>query len=181
MKYADLLFLKGHFEASLEITERLLNSTSITLGDQIELMRIKGHIFRFQLKYEQAKVIYLTALQLVEKKSLNAYLGKLMTNLAEVEAFVNPYESISWFKKACDINEKSGNLIELVKAYSACAIANACIAKQNPDVAEKHIYEAISCANQAISLAKQSGYRAGEAFALVGLALANKNNNASEY
>ncbi len=187
MKYADLLFLKGKFTESLEITEELLNGSNLPLVDQIELMRIKGHIFKFQRKFEEAKIIYLTALKLAQKQNLSAYLGKLMTNMAEVEAFINPQESVSWFEKSRLINEKNGNLIELGKAYSACAVANACLIKQRAEAgcskdAEKYTYDALGFANQAISLSKQAGYRSGEAFALVGLALAHKNGgNTQEY
>lgn len=184
MKYADLLFLKGMFDQSLEITDGLLSSDSLSLIDQIELMRIKGHIFKFQQKYKQAHIIYLAALKIVQEKKLNACLGKLYTNLAEVSSFSEPEESIVWFEKARLINEKSGNLIELGKAYAASAIANANIAREKKLVggseADRFLFTALSHANQAISFAKQAGYRAGEAFGLIGLALAYKNADSAE-
>ena len=185
MKYADLLFLKGEFEQSLAITEDLLCSSTLSVVDEIELMRIKGHIFKFRLRFEEANVIYLTALKIVQQKKLDACLGKLYTNLAEASAFTDPSKSISWFELAKSINEKSGNLIELGKAYAACSIANANMVKEKAnDTAanDKYLYDALAYANQAISFAKQAGYRSGEAFGLVGLALAyKKGNNANEY
>lgn len=174
MKYADLLFLKGDFDESLKIIEDLLKSSDLSLVDQIELMRIKGHIFRFQGCYAEARVIYATALKLVQKKKLDAYLGKMLTNMAEVTSFLAPDESLSYFEQAKQVNERTGNLIELSKAFSAAAIAYARMGAENSTNVDQNVYCALAHANQAISLAKQSGYRSGEAFALVGMALAYK-------
>lgn len=185
MKYADLLFLKGEFDRALVITEDLLGSPSLTIVDQIELMRIKGHIFKFRQKFEEAYTIYFTALKIVREKHLDACLGKLYTNLAEASAFIRPLEALDWFEEARLIHEKSGNLIELGKTYAACAIANANLGRekmQDKTAADKYLYDALSLANQAISFAKQAGYRSGEAFGLVGLALAYKyGENEKEY
>jgi hypothetical protein len=57
MKYADLLFLKGEFNLSLNEVEKLLAREDTPLIDQIELLRIKGHIYRFNKQYAQAKII----------------------------------------------------------------------------------------------------------------------------
>lgn len=184
MKYADLLFLKGRFDESLEITEKLLNDGALPLVDRIELMRIKGHIFRFQKRFGEARILYTTALKLIQQKKLDAYLGKLYTNLAEVNAFTDPDEAIEWFEKARLLNEKSGNLIELGKAYAACSVAYANLARRQGEsggeASDKFIGEALACADLAASCAGQAGYRSGEAFALVGRALAHLYGNHPE-
>ena len=68
-------------------------------------------------------------------------------------------------------------------AVPAIANANMVKEKANDTAAnDKYLYDALAYANQAISFAKQAGYRSGEAFGLVGLALAyKKGNNANEY
>lgn len=182
MKYADLLFLKGKFDESMSITENMLERTDLPLIDQIELMRIKGHIFRFQGHFSEARIIYTAALKLVQQKKLDAYVGKMLTNMAEANAFIAPSEALMYFEQAKQINEKNGNLIELSKAYSAAAVAYARMATEDNNNIDQCVYCALTHANQAISLAKQSGYRSGEAFALVGMALAHKHaQNQQEY
>lgn len=182
MKYADLLFLKGEFNESMRITEDLLEKTNLPLIDQIELMRIKGHIFRFQGHFSEALLIYTTALKLVQQQKLDAYIGKMLTNMTEANAFIAPSEALVYFEQAKQVNEKNGNLIELSKAYSAASVAYACMATSDNANVEQCVYSALTHANQAISLAKQSGYRSGEAFALVGIALAHKHaQNYQEY
>ena len=57
MKYADILFLKGRFKESLELVQKLLTDHKLGIGDQIELLRIKGHIYRFQQEYKSAEII----------------------------------------------------------------------------------------------------------------------------
>lgn len=175
MKYADLLFLKGEFDLSFSIAEDLLNE-EINTFDKIELMRIQGHIFRFKQKYRESIVIYSTAFKLAKQKNLSAFIGKLQTNMAEGNAFIEPKEAIAWGEKAIKTNSSAENPIETGKAYAAVSIAYAILARnldeKNPTEAEEYFTKSLKSAEQALVFARKAGYRSGEAFALVGQALA---------
>jgi tetratricopeptide (TPR) repeat protein len=160
MKYADLLFLKGNFDESLEIVEDLLNEPGISNADIIELMRIKGHIYRFRQQFAEADIIYLEALKIAEEYGMLSYEGKLYTNLAENRCETSPSSSIEWFGKSKNINERSDNLIELGKAYAAVSVAY---------TNKADFGKAVECGEKAVALAESSGYRSGKVFALIAL------------
>lgn len=160
MKYADLLYLKGRFDDSLEIVESLLQSERIPLGDQIELFRIKAHIYRFKMQYDEARIIYLSALQIAEKNALEAYMGKLYTNMTEVSCMDDPEEALIWFEKAKEVNQAGDNDIELGKALAAVSVAHTLLG---------HADQGTALARQSISLAEKTGYQSGRAFGLAAL------------
>lgn len=66
MKYADILFLIGRFKESLELVQKLEINHKLGIGDQIELLRIKGHIYRFQQECKSAEIIYRSALEMAQ-------------------------------------------------------------------------------------------------------------------
>lgn len=157
MKYADLLFLKGRFDESLALVESLLAEKGLSAGDKIELLRIKGHIYRFRQGYEQAAIIYQAALQLAEEQDLRASRGKLYTNMAEALCVTDPGQALVWYERAREENYAAGNDIELGKAYAAASAART--ASGEPE-------EGIMLARQAIATAEKTGYRSGQAFGL---------------
>lgn len=171
MKYADILFLKGHFSESLELVQKLLSENTPGEGDQIELLRIKGHIYRFQQNYKEAELIYRSALSLAEKHGLRAYCGKLYTNMAEALCVIEPERALEWFDKAREENDSTGNDIELGKALAA---ASAAYTKQGK-------YEdGIMYAKQSIAVAERTGYLSGQAFGLTVLFYALKETEKTE-
>lgn len=160
MKYADLLFLKGQFDDSLAIVENLLQGADTSTEDQIELFRIKGHIYRFRRQYPQARIIYSSALQMAQEHDLRAFRGKLFTNMTEVSCVENPEEALAWFEKAREENETCDNGIELGKAFAAASAAYTALGDTDQGVA---------MARQAIAAAEKSGYQSGRAFGLAAL------------
>ncbi|MCH5191296.1 MAG: hypothetical protein J1F23_03940 [Oscillospiraceae bacterium] len=160
MKYSDLLFLKGEFEEALSIVEQLLCSDKLTLYDQIELFRIKGHIYRFQKQYSEAQIIYRSALHIAEEHELRAYMGKLFTNMTEATCIVDPGQALEWFNKAKQQNEDSNNDIELGKALAAASAAYTTLGDTR---------QGITLAKQAILIVEKTGYQSGRAFGLAAL------------
>lgn len=165
IKYTDLLFLKGHFQESMEWTERLLGDSGTNLPDVIELLRIKGHIFRFQKKYREAELIYDSALNLVLNHGLRALEGKLYTNLAEATCMTDPEKAMAWYEKAIDKNIAMNNEIEVGKAYVAASVAM---------TTAGGFQEAERMARTALVTAEMTGYQSGKVFALLAQAYAQK-------
>lgn len=165
MKYADILFLKGQFDESLKIVESMLDKSDTPLVDQIELLRIKGHIFRFQKQYVAAELIYRSILKLLQEEGLRAYEGKLYTNMTEALCMTNPDEALEWFEKSVQENSRMGNDIELGKAQAAASAA----------MTNKHEFdEAVHMGKQAVITAEKTGYKSGRAFGLAALCYAYK-------
>lgn len=165
IKYADLLFLKGQFRESLALTESMLASPDTHLFDIIELLRIKGHIFRFQKMYKEAALIYDSALKLVLNHDLRALEGKLYTNLAEANCMVNPAAALEWYGKALEMNVRMNNEIETGKAQTAASVAM---------TASGNWAQGELLAKTAIVTAEATGYQSGKVFALLALAYARK-------
>jgi len=165
IKYVDLLFLKGNFKESLALANEMLEDSHLPLEDKIEFLRIKGHIHRFEKNYDDANLIYHTALEYVMNYNLRSHEGKLYTNLAEANCLQNPQEALNWYDKALNINITMGNIIEEGKAHAAASVA---YTKLNE-------YEkAIELAHKSMALAESSGYKAGVVFALAALAFAQQ-------
>ena len=167
MKYADLLFLKGRFDESLALVDELLKGSGIGIGDQIELLRIKGHIYRFQERYAEAELIYRAALKLAEDNDLRSFTGKLFTNMTEVLCVRDPEQALVWFDKAQRANSAVENTIELGKALAAASAAYTTLGDY---------VNGARFGQQAVSTAEASGYRSGKAFALVVLCYAYKQS-----
>jgi len=170
IKYADLLFLKGHFDESLAMTEQLLAAPDTPLPDMIELLRIKGHIFRFRRHYREAALIYSSALELVQENKLLALEGKLYTNLAESNCLMDPEAALSWYDKAMEKNISMNNEIECGKAQTAASVAM---------TASGQSAQGERLARTAIVTAEMTGYRSGKLFALLALAYAQRQNGDS--
>ncbi|MGN0650487.1 MAG: hypothetical protein ACI4KM_08635 [Oscillospiraceae bacterium] len=171
MKYADILFLKGRFDESLERVQKLEAENALNPGDRIELLRIKGHIYRFQKEYKSAELIYRCALKLAEDHGLRAYCGKLYTNMAEALCVVSPEEALEWFNKAREENLSTENDIELGKALAAASAAYTTLGSLD---------EGVMFAKQAVSTAEKTGYLSGQAFGLAVLYYALKQSDRIE-
>ena len=166
MKYADLLFLKGRFDESLALVGQLLDENGVSPGDQIELLRIKGHIYRFRQQYAEAELIYRSALRLAEDNDMRSFTGKLYTNMAEVLCVRDPMQALDWYAKAEQVNSAVENYIELGKAMAAASAAYTKLGDYENGV----LY-----GNRAVSTAEKTGYLSGKAFGLVVLCYAYKS------
>lgn len=160
MKYADLLFLKGKFDESLTIVEDLLERPDTVLVDKVELIRIKGHIYRFQKKFKEGAIIYQSALDLIRNHALHAYEGKLYNNMVEVYSTMEPQTALQWYEKSVTENSRTNNDIELGKTQAAASAAYTSLG----DYAT-----GIQLAKQAILTTDKTGYKSGRAFALAAL------------
>lgn len=157
LKYADLLFLKGDFAESLARTEQMLQSAELSVDDRLELIRLKGHNYRFRRQPAEAQAVYMSALKLIEENNMRIHLGKLYTNMTETLCTVNPLQAIEWYKKSVEENGATENAIELGKTYAAGAVAYAKAGDADTG---------LELAQRALDTATESGYNSGRAFAL---------------
>jgi tetratricopeptide (TPR) repeat protein len=167
MKYADLLFLRGEFDESLALVENLQKEDGVLLVDRIELLRIEGHIYRFLNQFEQAELIYRSAVKLMADNGLAAYEGKLCNNMVEALCRTEPQEAMEWFEKSKDINEQTENEIELGKSYAAASIAQTKLGDTD---------QAIHFSQESIRISELTGYKSGRAFGLLAMCLAYKES-----
>lgn len=161
LKHADLLYLKGQFDESLTRIDNLLNQ-QLSLIDQVEALRIKGHIYRFKQQYSKARLIYTSAMELVSDSKMTASVGKLLTNYIEVNCFDQPENALKYYVQAIETNHD--NDIELCKCYAAAAIAYA-----NND----EFGQALDNARLSLDKALLSGYQSGEVFAFAAYSCVN--------
>lgn len=171
MKYADVLFLKGKFDESLNIIEGLLSEPNISSVDLIELLRIKGHIHRFNKKYKEAEFVYNEALKISNDNKMLSYNGKLYTNMAETLCVPDSAVALEWFEQARQVNETLESGIELGKAYAAASVSYTNLEQYT---------QAIKFANKALEYAEQTKYKAGQLFALVALYYVYYKNSDTE-
>ncbi len=160
LKYADLLFVQGGFEESLVLVNEMLEKESNSLAHTIELLRIKGHIYRFQEMYDKGALIYERGIELMRDYELHSYAGKLYTNMAEVLCMTKPEEALKWYEKSKESNEATGNKIELGKAEAAASKAYTTMGLYE---------EGESMAHKAYETQGYTGYRSGQAYAMVAL------------
>ena len=154
--HADMLIMDG----ALKEGSRLLLEASDEIGpllplDWAELVRHRGHAFRFSLLLDSAEQRYVEALHVVT--NARAIVGKLQTNLVETLCWADPQRALDAALLSTLYNEGLGNEIELAKCNAAKAIALAGLGE-------------FAAARDAVETATQQsrrvGYPAGEAFAL---------------
>lgn len=164
----DLLFLKGRFRTSLDMTKYLANNNQLSYLDMIELLRIRGHIYRFNYMFEMALDIYLSSRELLKYEKSLSHEGKIYTNLAESYCYIDPTKALEYAKKSIEINSKIDANIEIGKAYAAAGISCALL----------HRFEdALNYAQKGISIQEETGYRSGVLFAKVSMYLSSYLSN----
>jgi hypothetical protein len=168
-KYADILFLKGLFKQSLLQVDQTQKSfkDKISSENKMELLRVKGHIYRFNYDLETANKIYQYILDNESDADIKIK-GNALTNLAESNAFVNPVMALDFADKAIAINETIHSHHEVGKALSAKSIA---LTKLN------RYDEARSCALLSRETQNDCGYQAGVLFADIALLFYYKKMN----
>lgn len=154
-QYADLLFLKGKFEKSLHILEKLLKKTSNKL-ETAETLRIIGHIYKFNFMFDKALECYERAYKIAEEQNFIGLKGKLYTNFVEVYSFRNYQEATNFLYKSVQLNTSLNAKLEIGKTYSFYSIANS-ILKTNFDLAIIYI-------DKSIKIQQEVGYKAGILF-----------------
>lgn len=166
IKYADLLFLKGLFRSSLEIFDRLAKDNNISIASKIEVLRTKGHIYRFNLMGDIADKQYRIALDLAIEENNIAQIGKLYTNLSENFCLCSAHNAVHYAQESEKINTMLSNYIEVGKAYSAVSIAKRVL--NEPDYS---IY-----AEKAFDICdRDTGYKSGKVFALASKLMCEDN------
>lgn len=159
LKHADLLYLKGQFDKALTHIDNLLNRR-LSPSDQVELLRIKGHVYRFQFQFDKARLIYSSAMDLVHDSNMTASIGKLLTNYMEANCIDQPEQALQYYVQAIETNHD--NDIELCKCYAAASVA---YIKKGDSV------QALENARLSLDKALLSGYQSGEIFAFGAYAL----------
>ena len=164
INHADMLIMDGSFlEGS-----RLLLETAELIGpsspaEWAEVVRYRGHAFRFSLIHERAEELYLRALDAA--RGIPALEAKLWTNLAESRCWLQPSLALEAVAVSMDLNARLGNQIELVKCQVARGIALA-----------RHKEFGASFANleEAMSKATAIDYPAAVAFGLQAITMVNQ-------
>lgn len=151
LKLADINFLKGNFiEAKKSLKSLRINDNK---NLEIECLRIKAHIHRFNLDFENARDLYESGLEQSEtdKKAR----AMLLNNLAEIYCVRQPDLAIEYGKKSLEENGLLSANIEIGKSYAALSIA----------YARKYDFEnALHYAEKSVALQSKIGYKSGELF-----------------
>jgi tetratricopeptide (TPR) repeat protein len=164
VKYIDLLFLKGHFKTALKLINELADNDRIQFVDKAEILRVRGHIYRFNFKLKEAADIYNSALESAIKEKNAAFEGKIYNNLAETYCYSNPLSALKYAEKSIEINERIDSKIELGKTYAAVSTAYSLLNQYE---------KAIEFSHKAIELQKETGYTSGILFGEISLCIAN--------
>lgn len=156
IKYADLMFLKGEFNKSFELINKI-DLNKITESEvKMEVLRVKGHIFRFNEKYDKAIKVYDYILNKESHNNLKI-IGNVYNNLAETYAYVDCDIALKYAQKSIELNEVIGSKVEVGKSLSAKAIA---LGRMN------EFKKAIDAADEALEIQKEANYQGGIIIAL---------------
>jgi tetratricopeptide (TPR) repeat protein len=152
---ADMLTMDGELaEANLILAEasELLDS-SVSL-DRAEMIRHRGHAYRFSLEYRAAEERYAVALEASGRSP--SMRGKLRTNLAESRCWHAPARGLTDADDAIELNTRLGSRIEVAKAQAARGVALALLGNFD---------EAKAACDAAFETAKAVDYPAALCFA----------------
>ncbi len=120
--HADMLIMDGQFaEANERLAETYELLDADTALDPVELMRHRGHAYRFSLEFRAAADRYAAALEAAEDSP--SMRSKLRTNLAEARCWHDPRRALKNAEAAIDENGRLGSSIEVAKAQAAMGVA----------------------------------------------------------
>ncbi len=161
LHHADLLTMDGHL---IDASHLLLETSELVTPragvEWAELVRQRGHAFRFSCLWPEAEALYRQALSVVGDVPGPA--AKLRTNLAEAACWTDAQRSLEDIDLAEALNLRLGSRIELAKCEAARAVALARLDRAA---------DARRAVERAQAHAKAAGYPAGGAFALQALAV----------
>lgn len=170
IKYADILFLKGSFNQSMNLVNQFDLNKLVESEIKMEVLRVKAHIYRFNYMFDQAIKIYSYILENESSKDIKI-LGNIYTNLAESYALVDPEQALAYSEKSLEINTAIQSAVEIGKTYAARAIA---FGRLN------QIEKGIEEANKAIDTQVMTGYKAGVLFGKIAKLFLEFSYNQSE-
>lgn len=159
--HADMLIMDGAFRAANDL---LAEAYDLLEGgwllDRAELMRHRGHAYRFSLEFAAAERCYERALE--EAGGSPSLTAKLRTNLAESRCWHDPDLAVEDARSAIELNGRLDSKIETAKAQAALGVALARKAVPDPDRAR-------TACDDALTLSAKVTYPAGSCFALQAL------------
>jgi tetratricopeptide (TPR) repeat protein len=159
---ADMQIMDGDLEDGARLLLDTYEADRLSRLDWAELVRHRGHAFRFSFLFETAVELYLKAMRAATGLGLPALQAKLWTNLAEAQCWSAPALALEAAANSAELNRRIGNRIELAKCEAARAIALAKLGRSD---------EATEAVAEAHGHADRIGYPAGNTFALQAAAI----------
>ncbi len=159
----DLLMLRGRFRDALT---RFRESAAYASRDPLwgfECQRFIGHVHRFNWMLDAAEQVYTPIAEECERRGIVGMLGKALVNLAETTCWTQATRAKGLAVRAAELNEQTGNTIEVGKALTALAIAHLRAGESG---------KAVDASVRAETLQRQVGYKSGIVFAAGARALA---------
>jgi tetratricopeptide (TPR) repeat protein len=158
MYHGGMLLMDGAFRQSSSLLAETYDAVHPDQNpDWGELVRYRGHAYRFSVALDEAESLYLRAMRSASEDQSPALLGRLHTNLAETYCWSEPHRAVVAAEDAAKIHASLGNRIELAKCDAALGVA---LSKLG-DVEGARVAVA-----KAVRRATDVGYQAGVAFAL---------------
>ncbi|MCL4451172.1 MAG: hypothetical protein M1327_00910 [Candidatus Thermoplasmatota archaeon] len=158
----DLTFVKSDFGEALKIlqeTSAICEAESLELA---EVLRIMGHIYRFNFFLEDATSFYMRALEIAKKSGAISLEGRLYNNLTEVFCWIDQKKALDFGDKSISINRAIVSPVEEGKTLAALAIANAF---------DDNFDKAVKLAKESERIQQNVGYRGGVLFANLALGM----------
>ncbi|MFE4973284.1 hypothetical protein ACFRAR_14355 [Kitasatospora sp. NPDC056651] len=119
----DFDYLNGRFGTALG---SLREQRSHGPEDEGERLRLIGHIWRVNARFEEASVVYTEAIELARREDLAAAEAKALANLAQTACWAGDTTAVAdAAARARDLLDLVPNPVELVKIRSAEAVAHA--------------------------------------------------------
>ncbi len=169
LKYADQLFVHGEFKKALEYIDSVPINECDNLDMEIEYLRIKGHIFKFNLQGLRAKKVYGHALNKCKFNYKSR--GELLNNMAEITAISAPEECLKYAIESLNLNGSIGAIIECGKTLCAKAIALSMLGD---------FKEADNAIDEALKAQTEARYQSGIAFCYFAKAFSLVKRNADK-
>ena len=153
--HADMMIMDGQLaEANRALADAYQVLDASSWLERAELMRHRGHAYRFSLDFLAAEERYAAALE--EADDSPSMTGKLRTNLAESRCWHAPRRALKNADAAIELNTRLGSRIEVAKAQAARAVAFARL---------DELAEARTACELAMELSEAVAYPAGGCFA----------------
>ncbi|MFJ9772291.1 tetratricopeptide repeat protein [Kitasatospora sp. NPDC101157] len=119
----DYDYLNGRFGAALD---SLRKQRSRGPEDEGERLRLIGHVWRVNARFDEARAAYAEAIDLARREGLAAAEAKALANLAQTACWAGEVDAVAdAATRARDLLDLVPNPVELVKIRSAEAVAHA--------------------------------------------------------
>ncbi len=158
----DLTFVRSGFKEAHTILRKASDLCDQDSMELAEILRIMGHIYRFNFMLEESTSHYIRSLEIAHKSGVISLEGRLYNNLAEVFCWIDQKKANEFGEKSLSINRAIMAPVEEGKTLAALAIAKAF---------EGNIPEAIGLAKDSESIQARIAYRGGILFANIALGI----------